>query len=115
LFFGVEHFLHPTFALGVPLEKITPEWIPGRLLWAYLAGAVLIASGACIVANKKTREAAIYLGIMISLLVLFVYLPLRIASRKDIVSLNYFSDTLAFSGAALALADARGERTAASS
>jgi len=115
LFFGVEHFLHPTFALGVPLEKITPEWIPGRLFWAYLAGTVLIASGACIVANRKTRGAATYRGIVILLLVLFVNLPLLIASPKDIVSLNYFFDTLAFSGAALALADASGERTAASS
>src|SRR6202795_1616769 len=49
VFYGVEHFLHPTFATGVPLEKIMPEWIPGRLFWAYLAGAVLIASGACLV------------------------------------------------------------------
>jgi uncharacterized membrane protein len=114
LFFGVEHFLHPTSALGVPLEKVTPEWIPGRLLWAYLAGAVLIASGARIVANKKTREAATYLGIMILLLVLFVYLPLLIASPNDLVSLNYFFDTLAFSGAALALAEASGEWIAAS-
>jgi uncharacterized membrane protein len=115
LFFGVEHFLHPRFALGVPLEKITPEWIPGRLFWAYLAGAVLIASGACIVANRRTREAATSLGIMILLLVLFVYLPLLIASPKDVVSLNYFFDTLAFSGAALALAEASGERSAAGS
>jgi hypothetical protein len=46
---------------------------------------------------------------------LFVYLPMLIASPKDIVSLNYFFDTLAFSGAALALADASGARTPASS
>jgi uncharacterized membrane protein len=115
VFYGVEHFLHPTFATGVPLEKIMPEWIPGRLFWAYLAGAVLIASGACLVANKKTREAATYLGLMILLLVLFEYLPMLIASPKDIVSLNYFFDTLFFSGAVLVLADAFGERTSASS
>ena len=115
LFFGVEHFLHPTFATGVPLQKIMPEWIPGRLFWAYLAGAVLIASGACLVANRKTREAATYLGVMIFLLVLFEYLPVLIASPVDIVSLNYVFDTLAFSGAALVLADASGERTAAGS
>jgi uncharacterized membrane protein len=115
VFYGVEHFLHPTFAPGVPLEKIMPEWIPGRLFWAYLAGAVLIASGACLVANKKTREAATYLGIMILLLVLFEYLPMLIASPKDIVSLNYFFDTLFFGGAVLVLADACGERTSASS
>jgi uncharacterized membrane protein len=115
LFFGVEHFLHPTFATGVPLQKIMPEWIPGRLIWAYLTGAVLIASGSCLVANRKTREAATYLGVMILLLVLFEYLPVLIASPVDIVSLNYVFDTLAFSGAALVLADASGDRTAASS
>jgi uncharacterized membrane protein len=115
LFFGVEHFLHPTFATGVPLQKIMPEWIPGRLFWAYVAGAVLIASGVCLVADKKTREAATYLGVMILLLVLFEYLPMLIASPKDIVSLNYFFDTLAFSGAALVLAEASGEPIAANS
>ncbi len=114
-FYGVEHFLHPTFATGVPLQKIMPEWIPGRLFWAYLAGAVLIASGVCLVANKKAREAATCLGVMILLLVLFEYLPMLIASPKDIVSLNYFFDTLFFGGAVLLLADACGKRSAAQS
>jgi uncharacterized membrane protein len=113
VFYGVEHFLHPTFATGVPLQKIMSEWIPGRLFWAYLAGAVLIASGAFLVANRKAREAATYLGVMILLLVLFEYLPMLIASPKDIVSLNYFFDTLFFGGAVLLLADACGERSAA--
>jgi uncharacterized membrane protein len=112
VFYGVEHFLHPTFATGVPLQKIMPEWIPGRMFWAYLAGAVLIASGACLLANKKAREAATYLGVMVLLLVLFEYLPILIASPKDIVSQNYVFDTLAFSGAVLLLADACGERSA---
>jgi uncharacterized membrane protein len=112
MFFGVEHFLHPTYAPGVPLGKIIPEWIPGRLFWAYLAGAVLIAAGLCILVNKKTRLAATYLGVMILLLVLFVYLPILIASPSDIVSVNYFFDTLAFSGAVLVLGDASNERAA---
>jgi uncharacterized membrane protein len=112
VFYGVEHFLHPTFATGVPLEKIMPEWIPGRLFWAYLAGSVLIVSGACLIANKKTRQAATYLGVMILLLVLFEYLPMLIASPKDIVSLNYFFDTLFLSGAVLLLGDAYGKPTA---
>jgi uncharacterized membrane protein len=115
LFFGVEHFLHPTFATGVPLQKVMPEWIPGRLFWAYLTGAVLIVSGGCLVANKKTREAATHLGLMILLLVLLEYLPMLIANPKDIVSLNYFFDTLIFSGAVLVLAAACRERTSARS
>jgi uncharacterized membrane protein len=106
VFFGVEHFLHPTFAPGVPLEKIVPPWIPGRLFWAYLAGAVLVVAGVCLLANKKARLAATYLGIVILLLMLFVYLPILAAGPSDIVSLNYFFDTLLFSGAALVLANA---------
>jgi uncharacterized membrane protein len=113
VFYGVEHFLHPTLATGVPLQKIMPEWIPGRLFWAYAAGAVLVASGACLVANKKARQAAAYLGVIILLLVLFEYLPMLIAGPKDIVNVNYFFDTLAFGGAVLLLADACGERSKA--
>src|SRR6202035_4033402 len=105
--FGVEHFLHPTFVPGVPLNRVTPAWIPGHLFWAYLAGAVLIVCGACIVVNKNERLAATYLGIMILLLVLFIYLPILVADRSSIATgLNYFVDTLVFSGAALVLADA---------
>jgi len=110
LFFGVEHFLHPEFAPGVPLEKIIPVWVPGRLPWAYLAGAVLVAAGVALIVNNKARVAASCLGVMILLLVLFVYLPVLVASPTDIVSLNYFVDTLLFSGAALVLADALRDR-----
>jgi uncharacterized membrane protein YphA (DoxX/SURF4 family) len=107
VFFGVEHFLHPEFAPGVPLRKLTPTWIPGRLFWAYLAGAVLLAAGSSVLANKKAPLAATYLGIMILLLVLFVYLPILASDPSSVGSgLNYFFDTLAFSGAILLLADA---------
>jgi uncharacterized membrane protein len=115
VFYGVEHFLHPTFAPGVPLGKVIPEWIPGRVAWAYLASAVLVAAGLCILTNKKTRLAATCLGLMILLLVLFVYLPLLMKSPTDIVSVNYFFDTLMFGGAILLLAGASGERTTAKS
>ncbi len=111
VFFGVEHFLHPEFAPGVPLKKITPDWIPVRLLWAYLAGAVLVAAGVSIIVNKKARLAATYLGFMILLLCLFIYLPIVIAIPSEISNglnngLNYFVDTLLLSGAVLILADA---------
>jgi len=110
--FGVEHFLHPTFEPGVPLEKITPSWIPGPLFLAYLTGAGLIACGACIVVNKKARLAAIVLGIVILLLVVFLYIPITVANPSDIDSgLNSLVDTLALSGTALVLADAIRERT----
>ena len=107
IFFGVEHFLHPEFAPGVPLAKITPAWIPLRLFWAYLAGVVLLASGTCLLINTKSRLAATYLGLAILLIVAIIYLPILIDIPLDIGNgLNYFADTLMFSGTILLLADA---------
>jgi uncharacterized membrane protein len=113
VFYGVEHFLHPANAPGVPLEKIIPPWIPGHLAWAYLAGVVLVVAGLALIINKKAQMAATYMGLMILLLVLFVYLPLLVATPTSLESLNYFFDTLLFCGAIFVLADALRERTAA--
>ena len=105
--FGVEHFLHPQFVPVVPLEQLMPSWIPGHLFLAYAMGAVLIASGLCLVFNWQARLAAARLGIIVFIVVLLVYLPILIANLSNIANgLNYFADTLAFSGAALLLAAA---------
>jgi len=112
LFFGVEHFLHPAGCPGVPLEKLMPAWIPGRLLIGYLTGAMLLVAGASILLARKTRMAATYLGTWIVLLVLFIYGPILIAQLSDpstaakVEGINYFADTLLFAGAILALASA---------
>jgi uncharacterized membrane protein len=112
IFFSVEHFLHPAGCPGVPLEKLMPTWIPGRLLIGYLTGAILLVAGASILLAKKTRMAATYLGTWIVLLVLFIYGPILIAQMSDpstavkVEGINYFADTLLFAGAILALASA---------
>jgi hypothetical protein len=105
LFFGVEHFLHAAYVPGVPLNKLTPAWIPGRLFLTYFTGLVLLAAGACLLANKKARWAAGTLGATILLLMLVVYLPMLIAAPTSVVAMNYFADTLMFGGAVLILAD----------
>jgi hypothetical protein len=113
LFFGVEHFLHPAGCPGVPLEKLTPAWIPGRLLIGYLTAAILLVAGTSILLAKKTRMAATYLGTWIVLLVLFIYGPILIVQMSDpstaaqVEGINYFADTLLFAGAILALASAK--------
>ncbi len=111
IFFGVQHFLHPANVPGVPLEKLTPVWIPARLLIDYLTGAILLVAGVAILLARKTRMAATYLGTWIVLLVLFIYGPLLIAalanpSADKVEAINYFFDTLLFAGAILALASA---------
>lgn len=116
IFFGIEHFLHPTNCPGVPLEKIMPAWIPARLLIGYLTGAILLVAGVAILLDKKTRIAATYLGTWIVLLVLFLYGPILIVQLSDpntsvkIEGINYFADTLLFAGAILALASATRKR-----
>src|SRR5260370_39707001 len=72
LFFGVEHFLHPAGCPGVPLEKLTPAWIPGRCLIGYLTGAILLVARASILLPRKTRMAAAYHGNWIVLLALCI-------------------------------------------
>lgn len=106
IFYGIENLLHPGYAPGVPLRRITPAWIPGHSLWGYFAGAVLLVAGPYLLMNRKTREAATYLGGAILVLVLFVYLPVMITKPLDITGLNYVGDTLLYAGAVLVLAGA---------
>ncbi len=111
-FFAVEHFLHPEFAPGVPLAKLTPLWIPAHLLWSYLTGMVFVFTGLALIFNKETRLAATWLGLMLLLLVLAVYVPIVIANPSDIGNgLNYLVDTLLLSGSALAFAGSQHGRS----
>ena len=112
LFYGVEHLLNPAYAPGVPLQKLTPEWIPGRIFLSYFVGVILIVAGVCLLVNKKTRMAATSLGLTILLTVLWIYLPMLLRAPTDVVALNYFFDTLLFCGAILLLANAMNEKTA---
>lgn len=112
LFFGIEHFLHPTGLPGVPLEKQLATWIPARALIDYVTGAALLIAGAFILLNRKTRTAATWLGSWLLLMVLVIYVPVLIAGQFDpstavkVEGINYFADTLLFTAAILALAKA---------
>jgi uncharacterized membrane protein len=111
LFYGVEHLLNPAYVPGIPLRKLTPEWIPGRIALSYFVGVVLILAGVCLLVNMKTRTAATSLGLTILLTVLWVYLPMLLAAPTDVVALNFFFDTLLFCGAILLLANAEGRHS----
>ena len=115
IFYGVEHFLRPMYVPGVPLERIMPDWIPARMLIGYLTGAILLVCGAGILLGKKTRVAATYLGAWITFLVFTVYAAILIASILDpsaevkVAGANFFTDTMLYAGAILALAPASKE------
>lgn len=112
ILFGVEHFLHPTGLPGVPLQKQTPTWIPGRMLIDYVTGVALLVAGGSILLARKTRIVATCLGGWILLLVLVIYGPVLIVALSEpgtgvkVEGINYFADTLLFAGTILALASA---------
>ncbi len=115
LFYGVENLLHPEYVPGIPLQKLSPEWIPGRIFLSHFVGAILIVAGACLVMDKKARTAATGLGLTILLTLAWIYLPMLLAAPRDLVALNFFFDTLLFCGAILLLANAMGKQPAISS
>lgn len=111
IFFSVEHFLHPEFAPGFPLELITPSWVLLPRLWGYLTGAILLAAGIALALNKTSRIAATSIGALMTALTLFLYLPIWILARDGTTpqimeAINYVFDTLFYAGTALVLASA---------
>jgi uncharacterized membrane protein len=107
IFFAVEHFLHPEFASGVPLLKTTPVWIPIRVVWGYLVGAVLLVAGTAVLINQQTRRAATWLGTTLALVVLCIYVPILIVAKgpaDQLEAMNYVADTLLYAGTILLLA-----------
>ena len=111
LFFAIEHFLHPTFAPGVPLEKVTPPWIPAPSLWGYLTGAILLAGSMVILGTKRGSLGAALVGLLMVVLTIVIYSPLLVVAKQGTEineAVNYIADTLLFGGALLLLAQALG-------
>jgi uncharacterized membrane protein YphA (DoxX/SURF4 family) len=113
LVYAVEQVLHPLNVPGVPLERVTPEWIWGHAIWAYAAAPVYAYASALLLVGKRAREAAAWLGLTVLVVELAVYVPIGWADRASLDNgLNYVMDTLMFCGTVLLLAGAeeRGAR-----
>src|SRR4030095_269663 len=74
---------HATGLPGVPLEKQTPTWIPGRMLIDYVTGAALLGAAVIILINRKARTASTCLGGWILLMVLVIYGPVLIVALSE--------------------------------
>jgi uncharacterized membrane protein len=111
-FMGVQQCLHPELAPGVPLLMSTPRWMPAHSFWGYVTGAIYVVIAISLLLNKQVRLAATWLGLIILVLVLLIYLPIVIANPADIANgLNYLADTLLLGGTALALAGTRDQNS----
>ena len=109
IFYGVEHFLHPEFLPGVPLEKLTPAWVPVPRLWGYVVGAVLLVSGALMLLNRWASDAAAWLGIVLAATVAIIYVPMlgpAHGTDQIVEAIDYIVDTLLYAGTALIVAEA---------
>jgi uncharacterized membrane protein len=112
VFFAVQQFLYPAHVPGVPLELVTPTWIPGHSLWSYVAGAVYLLAGLCLLANRRVRAAALAAGATLLILMVAVYLPILVAKPLDMEAIDYFFDTLLYSGSVLAVAGIQSQAAA---
>jgi uncharacterized membrane protein len=107
--FGIDQYLYPTFAPGIPQEGpvfvTMPAWIPGHVFCAYLTGTIFVVCALGLTTRSHARSAATVLGVTVLGLALFIYLPITIAKASDIANgLNYLAIHFALAGAALLLA-----------
>ncbi|MGH9433296.1 MAG: hypothetical protein ACRD3T_17330, partial [Terriglobia bacterium] len=98
--------MHGNHVPGIPLELVTPKWIPGHAIWTYLAAVVYAVAGTLLLVGWKTRAAATWLGLTVLFVVLVVYVPIGVAERASLEGINYLGDTLMYGGAILLLAGA---------
>jgi uncharacterized membrane protein len=98
IFYGIEHFFFPRNVPGVPLEKMTPAWVPAPTMIASFIGAVLIVAGVGLFIRKTVRIAAAGCGMVLLLLTVFFYGAIFIAQMNAdaLEGINYLGDTLLF-------------------
>ena len=112
LFYSFEQFMHADHVPGVPLERLTPQWIFGHAIWTYLAAVVYAVAGIQLLVGKKTRAAATWIGLTVLFVELVVYVPIAVVERASLDNgLNYMGDTLMYCGAILLLAGAMPRET----
>ena len=103
--YGVMQILFPANVPLVPLERMTPDYIPLHAYTGYLIGVIYVIFGLCVVANYRAREAASVLGITAVVYMLYVYTPILLATPGSIDNgFIYFFDSLLFTGSLLTLA-----------
>src|SRR4051812_39829988 len=76
---GLMHFFYTNFPWVVIPDF--PAWIPLRLLWVVVAGAALVAAGACILFNLKGRKVAAWTGVALLVLVVVAHVPNQLTGK----------------------------------
>jgi uncharacterized membrane protein len=96
IFYAIQHFLFPKFAPGVPLELLTPAWVPAPVFLAYVIGIVLLLGGIGLLVQPTIRIAAAGAGIVLVVFTAAFYVPIAamdIHTKLAVQGLNYIGDT----------------------
>jgi len=105
IFYAIEHFRFPRYAPGVPLERLTPAWVPAPALWTYLVGTALLLGGIGLLFRPTLRLAAAGTGLVLLLLTIGLYLPILVMEFRTaplaVEGLNYVFDTMLFASTVL--------------
>jgi uncharacterized membrane protein YphA (DoxX/SURF4 family) len=112
LVYSVQQFMHGDHVPGVPLNRMTPDYVYGHGLWTYLTAVAYAVGGSLLLVGRRTRAAATWLGLTVLVVVLVVYVPIAVVDRASLdKGFNYLADTLMFCGAILLLASAMPQET----
>ena len=70
IFFGIQHFIHPQ-----NMVTRVPDFLPGGIVWVYIAGAAFILAAISFLTNILVRVAAYLLAAMLLIFVFTIHLP----------------------------------------
>jgi uncharacterized membrane protein len=100
--FGIQQFLFSDFVPG--RAPAWPAGLPGRLVWAYVTGAVFIVCGAAMLLGKHVRAAGLTAGALIFGWALVRHVPLALGDTIYGAAWTNLGKALALSGGAFAVA-----------
>ncbi len=99
---GAEHFIFREFVTGRP-----PAWsddVPGKLLWVYGSGVLVMLTGAAILLRRGARPATLALGVLVFIWALLRQLPIVATDSLFAGSWTQAGKALTFFGGSLAIA-----------
>jgi uncharacterized membrane protein len=99
---GAEHFIFREFVTG--RAPAWPDGVPGKLVWVYGSGILVMLVGAAILARREGRTAALTLGVLVFVWALLRQLPIAAADSMLGGSWTQLGKALTFVGGSFAIA-----------
>jgi uncharacterized membrane protein YphA (DoxX/SURF4 family) len=107
IFFGIQNILYPQFKAGVPDNVPASAWVPFPHAVSYGVGTLLVVFGVATLVKRYASSAIVMAGIFMAVLSVALFVPDYVLARDaagHVQALNFFFDTLLFSGTLLVIA-----------